>query len=138
MNMEFRRKLPIPMDIKNQYPLTKKTEEIKAERDKEIKDVFCSKSDKFILIIGPCSADNEDAVMEYMSRLAKIVYVADKTEQTRPYPTVHLLQGTLDEMFVKCLVEANSYCYAHHQDEVYPLTLQALGYYAPEVLLTEV
>lgn len=73
-----------------------------------------------------------------MSRLAKIVYVADKTEQTRPYPTAHLLQGTLEEMFVKCLVEANSYCYAHHQDEVYPLTLQALGYYAPEVLLTEV
>ena len=71
-----------------------------------------------------------------MSRLAKIVYVADKTEQTRPYPTAHLLVGTLDDMFVNCLVEANDYCLKNHVDDVYPLTLQALRYYAPQVCET--
>ncbi len=69
MNMNFKRKLPIPMDIKEQYPLTAELEAMKLERDKEIKDVFESKDDRFILIIGPCSADNDDSVIDYISRL---------------------------------------------------------------------
>lgn len=64
-----------------------------------------------------------------MTTLDKIVYVADKTEETRPYPVAHLLQGTLDDMFVACLEEANRYCLANHGDNVYYLTLQALRYY---------
>ena len=69
MNMNFKRKLPIPMDIKAQYPLTPELEAIKAKRDEEIKSVFESKDDRFILIIGPCSADNDDSVIDYISRL---------------------------------------------------------------------
>ena len=69
MNMNFKRKLPIPMDIKSQYPLTADMEAIKIKRDKEIKDIFEGKDDKFILIIGPCSADNDDSVIDYVSRL---------------------------------------------------------------------
>lgn len=65
-----------------------------------------------------------------MSWLAKIVYVADKTEETRPYPTEHLLCGTLDENFVACLVEANQYCLTTHGDTMYYLTRQALDYYS--------
>lgn len=65
-----------------------------------------------------------------MNRLDKIVYVADKTEETRPYPLQHLLCGTLDDMFVNCLVEANEYCLTKHTDSVYYLTLQALQRYA--------
>ncbi len=72
MNMNFKRKLPIPMEIKAQYPLTPELETIKINRDKEIKDVFESKSDKFILIIGPCSADNDDSVIDYISRLRTV------------------------------------------------------------------
>ena len=69
MNMNFKRKLPIPMDIKAQYPLTAELEAIKVKRDEEIRNVFESKDDRFILIIGPCSADNDDSVIDYISRL---------------------------------------------------------------------
>ena len=72
MNMKFIRKLPIPKDIKEQYPLNKGMAEIKAVRDKQICDVFANKSDKFLLIIGPCSADKEVSVIDYVCRLAKI------------------------------------------------------------------
>ena len=68
----FIRKLPIPMEIKERYPLTKSVTKIKQERDEEIAKVFKGESDKFLLIIGPCSADNEDSVMDYISRLAKV------------------------------------------------------------------
>ncbi len=72
MNMNFKRKLPIPMDIKAQYPLTAELEAIKVKRDEEIKAVFESRDDRFILIIGPCSADNDDSVIDYISRLRTV------------------------------------------------------------------
>ncbi len=79
MNMEFFRKLPVPKEIKEQYPVT---DEIKATRDRcvaELKDIFAGKSDKFVLVIGPCSADNEDSVLDYISRLRTVQdKVADK------------------------------------------------------------
>ena len=71
-NMIFKRKLPIPKEIKEQYPLTAELVQVKARRDKEIADVFTGKSGKMVLIIGPCSADREDAVLEYCERLAKL------------------------------------------------------------------
>ena len=72
MNMDFVRKLPIPQDIKAQFPIPEEVKKIKAERDKEIADVFTGKSDKFLLVIGPCSADREDSVLDYVNRLAKV------------------------------------------------------------------
>ncbi len=69
MNMHFYRKLPIPQLIKEEYPITENMEKIKNQRAETIKDIFEGKSDKFILVIGPCSADNMDAVSEYISRL---------------------------------------------------------------------
>ena len=78
-NMNFKRKLPIPKEIKEQYPLTAELSQVKARRDKEIADVFTGKSSKMVLIIGPCSADREDAVLEYCERLAKLQeVVSDK------------------------------------------------------------
>ena len=71
-NMIFKRKLPIPKEIKEQYPLTAELSQDKARRDKDIADVFTGKSGKMVLIIGPCSADREDAVLEYCERLAKL------------------------------------------------------------------
>lgn len=64
-----------------------------------------------------------------MTRLDKIVYVADKTEQTRPYPLSHLLKGSLDNMFVKCLAEANEYREQAHGDSDFELTNQTLEFY---------
>ncbi len=72
MSMDFKRKLPIPKEIKEQYPVTEEMAKIKAQRDADIKAVFRGESDKFLLIIGPCSADNEQAVLDYMGRLKKV------------------------------------------------------------------
>ena len=72
MSMDFKRKLPIPKEIKEQYPLTDELQKIKAQRDVDIKAVFTGESDKFLLIIGPCSADNEEAVLDYMGRLKRV------------------------------------------------------------------
>lgn len=69
MNMNFIGKLPIPQEIKKQYPTTPELEAIKARRDEEIKNVFTGDSKKFILVIGPCSADNPDSVLDYIHRL---------------------------------------------------------------------
>ena len=71
-NMNFKRKLPIPKDIKAQYPLSQYLADIKAARDAAIAQVFTGASDKMVLVVGPCSADREDAVLEYASRLAKL------------------------------------------------------------------
>lgn len=72
MNMKFYHKLPIPQDVKTHYPVTDSMAEVKAKRDKEIKDVFEGKSNKFILVIGPCSADRNDSVLDYIGRLKRV------------------------------------------------------------------
>ncbi|MBQ3520425.1 MAG: 3-deoxy-7-phosphoheptulonate synthase [Firmicutes bacterium] len=69
---QFIRKLPMPVEIKEQYPLTEAVKRIKLERDEEIAKIFKGESDKFLLVIGPCSADIEESVMDYVCRLAKI------------------------------------------------------------------
>ena len=72
MAMKFFKKLPDPEVLKQEIPMSAALAALKKERDKEIRDVFTGVSDKFIVIIGPCSADREDAVCEYVSRLAKV------------------------------------------------------------------
>lgn len=72
MEMEFKRKLPIPSEIKEMIPVDEKVHEIKKHRDEEIKNVFAGKSDKLILVIGPCSADREEPVIDYIHRLADV------------------------------------------------------------------
>ena len=79
MGFEFIKKLPTPDEIRNQYPIDAKIKALKEKRDQEIRDVFTGKSDKFLAIIGPCSADNEDAVCDYLLRLRKVQdKIADK------------------------------------------------------------
>lgn len=72
MSFEFIKKLPTPDEIRKQYPLPDSLIKIKEERDAQIRDVITGASNKFLVIIGPCSADNEDAVCDYISRLAKV------------------------------------------------------------------
>ena len=79
MNMEFYRKLPIPKDIKEEYPVTEPLKAIRDAAVAELKNIFEGKSDKFVLVIGPCSADREDAVIDYISHLRTVQdKVADK------------------------------------------------------------
>ncbi|WP_255345312.1 3-deoxy-7-phosphoheptulonate synthase [Butyrivibrio sp. WCD3002] len=72
MSFQYIQQLPSPQEIREEFPLSKKLAELKKARDKEIADVLTGKSDKFLVIVGPCSADNEDAVCDYVSRLAKV------------------------------------------------------------------
>lgn len=79
MPMQFIRKLPIPLDTKEKYPLTAAASEAKERNDEAIRRVFTGESDKFLLIIGPCSADSESSVMDYVYRLKKVAeQVSDK------------------------------------------------------------
>lgn len=72
MAMKLNKELPLPSRLKEEFPLSDELKAIKARRDAEIRKVFTGESDKFLVIVGPCSADNEDAVCEYVSRLAKV------------------------------------------------------------------
>lgn len=79
MGFEFIKKLPSPEEIRTQYPIDAGIQALKDQRDKEIRDVFTGKSNKFLAIIGPCSADNEDAVCDYLLRLRNVQEkIADK------------------------------------------------------------
>ena len=72
MSFNYLKKLPTPEEIKEQLPVPKDVQEIKAARDKEVADIITGKDDRFLCIIGPCSADNEDAVCEYIDKLARV------------------------------------------------------------------
>ena len=79
MQMTFHRKLPIPQEVKKEFPVTEAMAQVKAKRDESIQAVFDGSSDKFILVIGPCSADHSEPVLEYISRLHRIEeQVSDK------------------------------------------------------------
>ena len=79
MQMTFHRKLPIPQEVKEEFPLTEHMKQVKAARADAINAVFDGSSDKFILIVGPCSADHSEPVLEYISRLRKVQeQVSDK------------------------------------------------------------
>ena len=72
MQMDFSRKLPTPEELKAEFPVSDRVRQIKEERDNELIDIFEGRSDKLLLVIGPCSADREDAVVEYMHKLAGV------------------------------------------------------------------
>lgn len=72
MGFQFVHKLPTPAEIREQIPFPESCQKAKITRDQELKRVFTGESDKFVVIVGPCSADNEEAVCDYMTRLAKV------------------------------------------------------------------
>ena len=72
MSFKFLNQLPSPEEIKSKYPLSSELATLKASRDKMVNDIITSKDNRFLLIIGPCSADNEDSVCDYVSRLTKV------------------------------------------------------------------
>lgn len=79
MPMKINHELPAPEELKAQYPLSERIRESKRKRDEEIRDIFTGKSDKFVVLVGPCSADNEESVCEYARRLeAAARQVADQ------------------------------------------------------------
>jgi len=104
MNLDFKRKLPIPQQIKSRYPLTPELEVIRDERAKELSDIFSGKSDKFVLIIGPCSADNSEAVLDYISRLRTVqdevkdkIFIVPRIYTNKPRTTGDGYKGMLHQ-----------------------------------------
>ncbi len=104
MSMDFKRKLPIPMEVKEQYPVNEKDKKIKEERDAEIKRIFTGESDKFLLVIGPCSADYPESVLEYIERLRKIqdevkdkVFIVPRIYTNKPRTTGAGYKGMLHQ-----------------------------------------
>ncbi len=79
MDMIFEKKLAIPMEVKEMYPISAADSQIVDRREAELRRIFTGESDKFLLVIGPCSADNEDSVIDYITRLRTVQEkVADK------------------------------------------------------------
>ncbi|MGN0735796.1 MAG: 3-deoxy-7-phosphoheptulonate synthase [Anaerovoracaceae bacterium] len=104
MNMEFKRKLIIPKEIKEMFPVTEEMAALKAQRDEEIKDIISGRSKKFMLIIGPCSADNEDAVIDYILRLRKVqekvadrIFIVPRIYTNKPRTTGKGYKGLLHQ-----------------------------------------
>ncbi len=104
MGMIFERKLPIPKEVKEQFPISDNLAKIVAKRADECKDIFAGKSDKFILIIGPCSADNEDSVIDYISRLRKVqdkvkdkIFIIPRIYTNKPRTTGDGYKGMLHQ-----------------------------------------
>ena len=104
MNMDFKRKLPVPKDVKAEFPLDEKMIQVKAARDEEIKAVFNGTSDKFILVIGPCSADHSEPVLEYISRLRRVadqvsdkIVIIPRIYTNKPRTTGHGYKGMLHQ-----------------------------------------
>lgn len=104
MNMDFICKLPIPKVIKEEFPLAEKAAEIKKQRDAEIRAIFEGKERKLILVIGPCSADNEDSVMDYIGRLADLqekvkdkIFIIPRIYTNKPRTTGDGYKGMLHQ-----------------------------------------
>lgn len=104
MSMNFERKLPIPMDVKAQYPLSDELADIVAARAKEANDIFTGKDNRLALIIGPCSADNQDSVIDYISRLRKVqekvsdkIFIIPRIYTNKPRTTGSGYKGMLHQ-----------------------------------------
>ena len=72
MGFEYINQMPTPAETKQQFPMPRSLKSLKAERDKEVKRILAGEDNRFLAIIGPCSADNETSILDYMNRLAKV------------------------------------------------------------------
>lgn len=104
MGMNFERKVPIPKEVKAQYPLSPELAALVDRRAKEIRDIFTGKSDKLMLVIGPCSADNADSVIDYISRLRTVqdkvadkIYIVPRIYTNKPRTTGSGYKGMLHQ-----------------------------------------
>ena len=120
MQMHFHRKLPIPQEVKKEFSLTERMIKVKEERDEEIRKVFDGTSDKFILIIGPCSADHSEPVLEYISRLKRVeeqvsdkILMIPRIYTNKPRTTGKGYKGMQNLICIKGLLQFVSYIEQH-------------------------
>lgn len=104
MNLQFERKLTIPKEVKEMYPLTKEMTDTVAKRAKEIEAIFTGQDDRLLLVIGPCSADRDDSVLEYISRLREVqekvkekIFIIPRIYTNKPRTTGDGYKGMLHQ-----------------------------------------
>ena len=104
MQMEFARKLPVPAQIKRRYSLPEEFIKIKEEREVQLKEIFEGKNDKLVLIIGPCSADRQDAVLDYITKLREVqekvkdkIFIVPRIYTNKPRTTGEGYKGMLHQ-----------------------------------------
>jgi len=104
MNMDFERKLTIPAELKKLYPVTPEIQKVFAERDAELKKIMTGESSKLLLVIGPCSADRQDSVLEYLHRLQRIseevkdeIFIVPRVYTNKPRTTGLGYKGMLHQ-----------------------------------------
>ena len=104
LNITFHRKLIIPRELKEMFPLTAEMERLKAERDRQVKDIIEGRDRRMLLVIGPCSADREDSVLDYMHRLAGLqeevldrIFIVPRLYTNKPRTTGRGYKGILHQ-----------------------------------------
>ena len=104
MNMEFKRQMPSPQAIKDMYPITPELADVKKRTDEALEKIFTGKDDRLLLIIGPCSADREDAVIDYISRLRDVqekvkdkIFIVPRVYTNKPRTTGDGYKGMLHQ-----------------------------------------
>lgn len=104
MNMDFKRKLPTPKEVKEMFPLSEELAKVKQQNDEEIQAIIRGDSKKLLLIIGPCSADREDAVLDYMKRLKgvyekvkDVIFIVPRVYTNKPRTTGQGYKGLLHQ-----------------------------------------
>ena len=104
MSFKNIRRIPSPEEMMEMVPLDENLKKVKAERDEEIKKIFAGESDKFVVIVGPCSADDEDSVCDYISRLAKVnekvkdkLFIVPRIYTNKPRTTGEGYKGMLHQ-----------------------------------------
>ena len=111
MAMRINNTLPSPQELKKEYPLSDRLVAMKVRRDKEIRDIFTGRSDKFLVIVGPCSADNEEAVCEYVNRLSRLneevsdrLILVPRIYTNKPRTTGEGYKGMLHQRQMRCFI----------------------------------
>ena len=104
MNMEFKRKLTIPAELKKEYPVTEQMRKAFLARDGELKQILAGEDDRIVLIIGPCSADREDSVLDYVNRLRELqervkdrIFIIPRVYTNKPRTTGAGYKGMLHQ-----------------------------------------
>lgn len=104
MSMIFHRKLPIPQQVKEEFPVSEDMYRVKQQRDEEIKNIFSGRSDRLILVIGPCSADHRESVLDYIGRLRRIqeqvedkIFIIPRIYTNKPRTTGDGYKGMLHQ-----------------------------------------
>ena len=104
MNMQFERKLTIPKEVKEMYPISEEMKTIVRERGQAVKDIFTGKDGRLLLVIGPCSADRDDSVLDYISRLRELqekvrdrIFIVPRIYTNKPRTTGDGYKGMLHQ-----------------------------------------